>query len=137
MCCTLRPLCGAMQRMWCDEQVMVFGVCTLHVPECMTRRRSSSRPDVLAPAPHEGLEAMGPRRLLPHIHLLLRNIHLHQRARFKELPDLRQCFDGGQEPGLRPILPLLDPGSPVGPLPCRHEVGLLHLEPAEGDSVYQ
>jgi len=79
----------------------------------------------------------GALRLLSHIHLLLRNIHLHQRARFKELPDLRQCFDGGEEPGLRPILPVLDPGSPVGPLPCSQEVGLLHLEPAEGDSVYQ
>ena len=80
---------------------------------------------------------MGHRRLLPHIDLLLRNIDLHQRARCEELPDLRQRFDRGEEPGLCAILPLLDPGGPLGTLPCSHEVGLLHLEPAEGDPFYQ
>jgi len=79
---------------------------------------------------------MGHRRLLPHIDLLLRNIDLHQRARCEELPDLRQGFDCCEEPGLRPILTLLDPGSPLGHLPCSQEISLLHLEPAEGDSVH-
>jgi hypothetical protein len=75
--------------------------------------------------------------LCSEIDLLLGNIDLHRCPRAKQFPHLRQALDCGQEPRLSSILPLLDPRRSLDALPGAPEIGLLDLEPANGNPFDQ